>query len=249
MKNQSQPRQEKLNWLLTQGLTILPVAPAQCPYQYPVTGKTKEGHSYCIVEMVEKKLTPKPLFTGKNPSYLNRDGKPKIISHGKYQKTNPTPDELKNWFASPLNGIGILHQQGEFSLDLDRKHFPTDAECENALETILEKEPSLNDGLIEQTQSGGYRIVFKSENQPDFTNFSLTPNGEHIGELLGKGRFAVLAPTIGVNGKEYTEINHVKPIQIHHVRSFQSAQKDLNYVVAPISPNPSLLLEKYEQSQ
>lgn len=59
----------------------------------------------------------------------------------------------------------------------------------------------------------------------------------------------VLAPTVGVNGKEYTEINHVKPIQIHHVRSFQSAQKYLNYVVAPISPNPSSLQEKSEQLQ
>ncbi len=217
--HQSHPRQEKLNWLLSQELTILPVAPPQSPYQYPVTGKTKEGHTYCAVALVEEKLTPKPLFTGKNPSYLDSDGKPHIISHRKYQKINPTPDELITWFASPFNGVGILHKQGEFSLDLDRKHFPTDADCEQALLSILESEPSLNNGLIEKTHSGGYRVVFKSALQPDFTNFSLTPDGEHLGELLGKGRFAVLAPTIGVSGNEYTEIN--RPEQLPLINNFE----------------------------
>jgi len=49
---------------------------------------------------------------------------------------------------------------------------------------------------------------------PNFTNFTLAPDGNHVGEALGAGRFTVLAPTVGVSGNSYRNIRRVPLIEV-----------------------------------
>ena len=49
---------------------------------------------------------------------------------------------------------------------------------------------------------------------PSFTNFCLEPGGHHVGEILGPGRFAVLAPTIGPSGRSYKVIQDGGFVQV-----------------------------------
>lgn len=196
---------ETIQWLLSLERPPLPVAPAQDPHEYPKLEKAdaKKGiGDYCPLTA---DLKPIPLFTGKNPSYVDAKGKPHIVSHRPYQKRMPTDDELKKWFASPQTGIGTLGSPEDIWLDFDVKNFSKAVECrENAL-AVAQKihELSGNATTVEETHSGGYRVYAAVPSSPGFTNFTLEPGGKHVGEALGEGRFTVLAPTIGPSGNPY----------------------------------------------
>ena len=49
---------------------------------------------------------------------------------------------------------------------------------------------------------------------PEFTNFRFDSSHNHRGEILGKGRLTVLAPTIGPSGNSYTSIQCCEPIVV-----------------------------------
>jgi len=49
---------------------------------------------------------------------------------------------------------------------------------------------------------------------PSFTNFTTLPDGQHVGEALGEGRFTVLAPSIHPNGNSYLRLEWGKPVFI-----------------------------------
>ena len=175
-----------------------------------ITQKSLKPLEIKIKRLMELGLSPLPIaplqpndderFTGKNPSYLDADGIPHLIKHHRYQDRQPTAEEIDVWFANPKNGIGCLGSEHYIFLDFDRKHFNSQEDFDEVI-TQWEKEyPKIQDAYCDQTQSGGRRYLIYVENSPDFTNFSLEPHGKHIGEALGKGRFAVLAPTVGVNG-------------------------------------------------
>jgi hypothetical protein len=105
-----------VQWLMAHQLPALPVAPFQDPYQYPrmVAAKPERGiFSHVDCQWQDGKLCPKPLFTGKNPSYLDGQGIPHLVYHHRYQKTLPSERDLRQWFANPNNGVGSLggHQR------------------------------------------------------------------------------------------------------------------------------------------
>jgi hypothetical protein len=150
---------------------------------------------------------PIPIFTGKNPSYLDESGKPHLINHQAYQTRLPSKKELKRWFAHLSNGIGTLGSDRVYWIDLDVKQFASQEECAIAFNLLLERQPKLKETLLEKTHSGGYRIGVKVTQRVEFTNFCLEPGSVHVGECLGAGRFTVLAPTVGVSGKAYESIN------------------------------------------
>ena len=185
MENSNQKTQsttmQRAAWLASLGCSPLPVAPAQAE---PIG---KNG---------------KPLFNGKNPSYLDADGKPHIIKHTQYRENQPTTAELQMWFANPANGIGTLAGGGGIDwIDLDRKNFSSQDDCDNARAQILER---CDRTYFEKTKSGGAHIAVRLAEPKSFTNFQLG-NGKHAGEFLGEGRFVVLAPTAGyesLNGNE-----------------------------------------------
>ena len=158
-------------------LSPLPIAPAFPAEQY----SNSQG---------------KPLFTGKNPSYLDSSGTPHIVAHKKYQKRLPTDTEIEQWWANPANGIGYLHTSAAFNLrtlDLDRKNFADDTDCGNAVAQILAAVPT---AAVDQTQSGGFHVCLRFEEPPEFTNYGIG-DVDHAGELLGPGRFVAIAPTPG----------------------------------------------------
>jgi len=185
------------------GLPILPVAPAQGVERYH---KLVKGQKVA-------------LFTGKNPSFVDRNGKLHLLPHTPYQKRLPSAKEIKRWFENPANGIGTLGGRGYEWIDLDVKQFESQEECDRAFDERLETHPQLRESWLERTHSGGYRIAVKVIEKPDFTNFALEPGGKHRGEALGEGRFTVLAPTIGVSGNAYHCIHQAIPVEVESLES------------------------------
>ncbi len=90
-----------VQWLAARKLPALPVAPAQDPYRYPrIVAAKPQGGIYDHVEChwQDGQLRPKPLFTGKNSSYLDGQGIPHLVYHHRYQNRLPTQQELHQWF-------------------------------------------------------------------------------------------------------------------------------------------------------
>jgi len=204
---------------MTHGYPVLPVAPSQDAYQYPkvIKGDGIKSWNHCPLT---PEGTPVPAFTGKNPSYLDRDGKPLLIHHGQYKSHLPNADKLTEWFINPANGIGTLSGWNNTGwIDFDLKQFDSQDELDQLFQNLLSSYQQLNNSYIEQTHSGGYRLAVKLKTRPKFTNFALEPDGKHRGEALGVGRFTVLAPTIGPSGKPYNNINRGLPVEVESLEA------------------------------
>uniref|UniRef100_A0A0C1QLE4 Bacteriophage/plasmid primase P4 C-terminal domain-containing protein n=1 Tax=Tolypothrix bouteillei VB521301 TaxID=1479485 RepID=A0A0C1QLE4_9CYAN len=208
----TQQRTQVIEALMVLGLSPLPVAPAQDPQRYPK--KNKQGE----IEYQEDG-NPKPLFTGKNPSYLDQSGIPRLVNHSNYQNRQPSKVELDLWFSNPSTGVGCLGTDNFCWIDLDSKQFPSQEECDRAFNRLVEGSPQLYDAWLEKTQSGGYRIGVELSKPANFTNFKLSEEGNHVGEALKAGRFTVLAPTVGAKGS-YQNLN--RPQEIPVIESLES---------------------------
>jgi hypothetical protein len=235
-----------VQWLIAHQLPALPVAPFQDPYQFPrmVAAKPERGiFSHVDCQWQDGKLCPKPLFTGKNPSYLDGQGIPHLVYHHRYQKTLPSERDLRQWFANPNNGVGSLggHQRIAW-IDFDAKCFESSQVCDLAVTQWLNQHPLLQQTFTERTHSGGWRFAIKLQTPPTFTNFALEPSGAHVGEVLGTGRFTVLAPTVGPSGNAYVSIRQAEPIEVESLEeiglfsssSRQAEQRPANYQPKPI---------------
>jgi hypothetical protein len=218
-RNTSEERQEVIDWLLAHHYPVLPVAPAQSLWKYHkvAQGQPEQGvwtHCHLTAD-----LQPIPLYTGKNPSYLDRTGLPHLLNHRQYQNRLPNKHELEAWFANPSNGVGTLGGwNNTVWLDFDVKQFPSQEECDAAVLKILEH-PKLQETFIERSHSGGWRIGVRVKQKPNFTNFSLAPGGPHVGEALFEGRFTVLAPTLGPSGNLYQSIQRTIPVEVESLES------------------------------
>ncbi|HIK04965.1 MAG TPA: AAA family ATPase [Trichormus sp. M33_DOE_039] len=224
-------RNKTIQWLNKNGFPSLPVAPQQDPYKYP--RKDKNGKIECESDC----KTPKPLYTGKNPSYLDKKGIPHLIQHRKYQDKLPTSQEIKTWFAHPDNGVGTLGGWNKTVwLDFDVKHFNSPQDCKHTILQWLEHNPPLQKTFFELTHSGGFRLGIKVTNQPDFTNFALSPGGKHVGEVLSGGRFTVLSPTIGPSGNAYKSIRRGELIEVENLESIGIYPSSKRNYLAPVLP-------------
>ena len=159
------------------GFPILPVAPAFSALEYP-----------------SDKNPDKPKFNGKNPSYLNGGDKPVLVKHQQFIDRKPTMEEKERWFAKTQNR-GVLLVGLLVFIDLDRKNFKSQNDCDKALSTITDTIP---DCTVEQSVNGGYHIPVFCDSLPDFKNFKIEGTG-HIGEILKAGNpgFVVLSPSAG----------------------------------------------------
>ncbi|MFM6152695.1 MAG: hypothetical protein ACKPE3_06780, partial [Sphaerospermopsis kisseleviana] len=153
-------RTKVIEQLLSLGLAPLPVAPRQ-----------DDGSK----------------FSGKNPSYLDANGRPHLVNHTKYQHTLPTQSELDLWFKDSRTGIGSLGTESVTWIDIDSNKFASQEDCDSAYHQLLENNKILNSAWLERTQSGGYRIGVRLSAPKDFTNFKLSEDGDHVGECLGRG--------------------------------------------------------------
>src|SRR5207237_8692097 len=87
-------RQEVIDWLMAHNYPALPVAPAQEARKYYklVKANPEEGYKFYCPLTVD--LQPIPLYTGKNPSYLDKNGVPHLVNHRQYQNRIPNGREL-----------------------------------------------------------------------------------------------------------------------------------------------------------
>ncbi|MBN8563453.1 MAG: bifunctional DNA primase/polymerase [Leptolyngbya sp. UWPOB_LEPTO1] len=235
--------------LLALGCPPIPVAPKQdpraegCHHQHFVIVRFKEVSpnqpaiqgDYCRISQtkvgdfvapvkgdycrLDEKLQPIGRFTGKNPSYLDRNGRARSLNHKTYQNRLPYEWELREWFSNPETGIGTLGgHSGVVWIDFDAKNYSSQDDCDRDVQRIISAN-NLEDAWIERTGSGGWRIAVCPQNQPAFTNFSTTIDGEHIGEALWEGRFTVLAPTIHPNGNPYRRIGWSSPAEVESLEA------------------------------
>jgi hypothetical protein len=106
------------------------------------------------------------------------------------------------------------------------------------MEQWMKRYPILRETWIERTHSGGWRFAVQVDEMPDFTNFGFR-RGQHLGEILGKGRLTVLAPTIGPSGKPYVCVNQADPIRVANVAAIglkpaKTATKAIRRKVVPV---------------
>jgi hypothetical protein len=207
-----QERLEVIQTLISYGLTPLPVAPRQDPFKYPQKSNGK-------IVYLKDDVTPRPLFNGKNPSCLI-GGVPHLVNHANYQSKLATKEELNNWFSDPSVGIGCLGSDSICWIDIDSKNFSNQQECDRAYQQLLEKNPILKSAWLEQTHSKGYRVGIRLITPKSFTNFKIDGYSFQCGEALGVGRFTVLAPTVGVSGNSYKNIN--RPAELPIIESLES---------------------------
>ena len=193
-------------WLKLHGLPILPVAPIQDASKFPLIQHGK---------IVYNGGRPKPAFTGKNPSYLDLHGFPHLLPHRKYQCQLPEQREIDRWFSNPNNGIMTMGGWGNiYWIDIDVKRYSSQQSCDRSVQSWLRRFPRLRNTFTEKTQSGGWRFAVRCNVATDFTNFRFDSSPNHRGEILGKGRLTVLAPTIGPSGNPYVSIQQCEPIRI-----------------------------------
>ena len=226
--------QAVIAWLKSQGLPVLPVAPAQNPYaegNYKVIKENPESGigRHCPLD---NQLKPIPKYTGKNPSYISPSGLCQLVNHRAYQSRLPSNKEVELWYACFANGIGTLGGwNNTIWLDFDTKQFCDQDACNTAVLSICDsiKSQTGEEPFLEKSHSGGWHVGVRVNSKPNFTNFALKEGGKHVGEALGEGRFVVLAPTIGPSGKSYESINRcnlpvvesLESIGIYPVRNSQ----------------------------
>jgi hypothetical protein len=215
-------REQTIKWLQTHNYPALPVAPVQSAggYHKIVHSKPDQGiWQHCPLTA---DLQPIPLYTGKNPSYLDESGTPHLVNHSDFQKRLPNDQELKTWFANPANGVGTLGGwNNTVWLDFDLKQFENKEQCTAVAFQVadcIQQQTGL-DAFLEQSHSGGWRVGVRVRVTPNFTNFALEQGGKHFGEALGQGRFTVLAPTIGPSGNPYESFNRVEPPLVDSLES------------------------------
>ena len=231
--------EDTILWLLSHGYPPLPIARQQCPYTYPrmVLGKDGQG-SYCPVN---QRLEPLELFSGKNPSYFQGQ-QPRLLRHRVYTERLPTAEELKRWFEHPHVGVATLGGwQQTVWVDLDSKRFESQAACRQVGEEWLDFIPALRSGFVERTQSGGWRLAVRCEQLPTFSKLAFSAGGALIGEALGHGVPAVLAPTIGPQGA-YQSVHRADPLWVESLSSislYPASVRTVSPTVRRTQPKPT----------
>jgi hypothetical protein len=208
--------QKKRNQLDSIGWSSFPVVPAQSADKYPKK-KLEQGIWQIVLDKEGNKV---PKFNGKNPSFFDKRGIPQTISLSDHKGKPPSKELEDTWFQDSRTGIGAYCSDKEIGIDFDVKNFGTKEECTRRINTWLDEHPQLKSTWIEQTHSRGWRVIVKVKTKPTFTNFSLDGiGGKHHGEALGKDKFTVLAPSIGVSGNPYICINFAKPVEVESLES------------------------------
>lgn len=196
------PVNQAIQWLLDSGYPVLPIAPSN--EQAVVKGKR--------------------LYSGKNPSYLDRYARATLVNHRQFQYRLPRRDEIKRWFQHEATGVATMGGwQQTIWIDIDRKHFPTTEVCYAVVRRLLQH-GSLQQTFLECTPSGGFHIGVRCRQPPDFTRCCLGRTQLTLGELLGAGKVCVLAPTQGADGR-YESLQRTAPVWIDSVADLGIAPK------------------------
>ena len=204
-------------WLLELGLPPLPIAPWH---------SHAKGSYYNNAKLGEP---PKAKFTGKNPSFMSRNGHPILVNHRLYQHRLPGRDELKRWFQDKRTGIATMGGWRNIVwVDIDAKLFPSIEACEAAVTSWIERN-GLGSTYIERTHRGGYHVALRVSNAGavPFTRFRFADGADrqgdaeangHAGEVLNQGYPIVMAPTLGTEGR-YRCLHRGTPLKVESLEA------------------------------
>jgi len=157
---------------------------------------------------------------------LNFRGKP---SWSRFQKNAPSEKKFKIWFGNELRNIGILSAHSLVTFDFDDK---------NAFAVWEKNYPDIAKNTAIQKSNKGYHVLFKVKRRIVTilrTEFNiLNSDLQKVGDVLGKGRYVVVWPSIHPEGHEYhwlkgqapwecgiKEINDPKEVGIEIVRDLK----------------------------
>lgn len=196
----------KLNIKLARenGFTIAPIAPYYPITEYPQTNK-ETGE-----------VTPK--FTGKRISFIDERNHPIMLDKWEVFKTTFAGNKtLEMWFANPDVGIAFIGTEYSVLYDLDRKNFDNKEECDTAFFTWKESVEKLigKKFLYGKTQGDGWRVPIKLIQPCTFTNFTHEQGSKnHVGEIRGKGKYAVVCLDKTESGNPYTWENDAPVLEV-----------------------------------
>lgn len=187
---------------MARGLIVLPVIPVTLPAER--WGET------------DKKGNRIPRFTGKAPSsWDRRTGEPYLLQRkaiAKGTKAPPSRDELLELILNPIT-VGAAAEFGSpigICVMCTRTNVCIDLDVSDHNHELLGR--CREDGhFIETTPSGGLHLIVSPEDEMAswqngaglYTNWSLSPDGDHHGEVLSEGKICLVAPTQRSDGACY----------------------------------------------
>jgi P4 family phage/plasmid primase-like protien len=190
----SSPLVGEARWLMKQGLSPVPAAPRKEGDYKKRYDATKQEY----VEVIGKDGQFELRFTGKSPGYKTSKGQWFQVKTGKYQDQQPNIHNLVTWFENPENKVAVLGSRTKRIIDIDSKNFVSQVECDRYFAGLMSS-PQLKNARVDRTPSGGYHIYVElpDDGTEGKTNFSKEPGGEHLGEIIGHGRYAITFPSVG----------------------------------------------------
>jgi hypothetical protein len=217
--------------------------------------------------------------TGKEPkqpafiSGRDRAGHPRVTTIAWKLWVEPevevSKEELRLWWSDSATGLGTLGGwNGEHYIcwiDVDLKTFTSQTECDGEIQAWMDHYPVLKTAHRFRSQSGGYRFLVACRERPEGfksnSKFSLTPEGEAIGEVLtgseGRGGHTVLPPTKGMKGiytwEQWTPdypiiVDGLSEIGIYPAAKVETSKKtsfDLDQALQCLKALPVELVEDY----
>lgn len=193
----------------------------------------------CPKEPVEGGKSPK------QPRFLASNGKTYPVSWSNYKEAMPTQQDIRKWFRYPKGIATIAKFNGKHwitFIDIDRKNFNSQEDCDQQIAAWEERYPITQNMPKFRSQSGGYRYMVASSEEPH--NFACngtfsfnSDDSKGLGEVLCRnGATTILPPTEGLNGAyewlrffEYPPvIQQLEDIGIYPLKKEEKPPKSLN---------------------
>jgi hypothetical protein len=202
-------------WWMDRGWIVLPVIPIALPAdRWP-----KVFGGKAIADSTTGAIEPK--FPGKAPSFWNHKGVPQLLQRKQIEsgerKPMPQAEVLRILrtpvtvgpaaeFGSPI-GICVMCAPDRVVVDLDAAERNGD----------LLGRISQAGHYVEATPSGGLHVVVLPADSMEswrnpltpskyLCNWAMEPDSPHVGEVQGKGKICVMAPTIRADGGRYERL-------------------------------------------
>jgi putative DNA primase/helicase len=210
---------------MDRGAIVLPVIPVSLPAdRWPLAHKG-------VIRLDKETGEKKPKFPGKAPSYWDqKTGEPQLIPRRKDSPV-PTREEVIRQLRSPVMvgaaaefgspiGICVLctpHLVG-VDLDVSERNHDLLARCQEK-QHYIEVSPR---GGLHLFASPADAMASWASSKGFFTNWSLDPDGEHLGEVLSEGKVCLVAPTQRADGACYRRF-HASGNEVRQVDDLTSA--------------------------
>ena len=207
------------SWM-DRGVIVLPVITAILPADRWPKRNRKTGQTE-----LDKHGKPKPLYGGKLPSRWDANGTPRMIQWKKIIEGNgkpPTREEVLKWFDPVTKGpAGELGSPIGFCICTSNTTVVVDLDQPDYNDKLLQL---LGDGaLVERSASGGLHAVvtpadaMKSwlKDKGVHKNWTFTDGDSvKVGEVLGSGSIAVMAPSRRSATEAYSVLQGEQPLEI-----------------------------------